>query len=121
MPPAGPALRASPPRTSLHPPRTVSSGCAVASSRAAARTHHEDQLMPRYIVERTFPDGLTIPLNDAGNNLCRTVDGRNAELGVHWLHSYVSPDKKKTFCVYDGPSPEAVRQAASRNALPVDR
>lgn len=38
-----------------------------------------------------------------------------------WVHSYVSDDKHKTFCIYDGPSPEAIRQAATRNGLPVDR
>lgn len=37
------------------------------------------------------------------------------------MHSYVSEDKTKTFCVYEGPSPEAIRKTAARNALPVDR
>ena len=45
---------------------------------------------------------------------------RNAEVGVTWIHSYVSEDKTKTFCVYDGPDPEAIRRAASVNGLPVD-
>jgi hypothetical protein len=40
---------------------------------------------------------------------------------VTWVHSYVSTDKHTTFCIYDGPSPEAVRRAAQRNGLPVDR
>jgi hypothetical protein len=40
--------------------------------------------------------------------------------GVTWLQSYVTEDRRKTFCVYDAPDPEAVRQAASRNGLPVD-
>lgn len=38
-----------------------------------------------------------------------------------WVHSYVTGDKRKTFCIYDGPSPEAIRRAASCNNLPVDR
>jgi Protein of unknown function (DUF4242) len=46
---------------------------------------------------------------------------RNCDLGITWLHSYVSEDGRKTFCVYDGPSPEAIRKAASRDELPVDR
>ncbi len=37
-----------------------------------------------------------------------------------WLHSFVSDDKRRTFCVYDAPSPEAVRRTAARNELPVD-
>jgi Protein of unknown function (DUF4242) len=77
--------------------------------------------MARYLVERTFPDGLAIPITDAGAQTCQLVVGNNAEDGVTWVHSYVTGDKHKTFCVYDGPSPEAIRQAASRNNLPVDR
>ena len=46
---------------------------------------------------------------------------RNAENGVTWLHSYVSADASRTFCVYEAPSPEAVRRAARRNGLPTDR
>jgi hypothetical protein len=76
--------------------------------------------MPRYIVERTFPDGLAIPVNEQGANTCLMVVGNNTRDGVTWVHSYVTGDKSKTFCVYDAPSPEAVRSAAQRNGLPVD-
>ncbi len=77
--------------------------------------------MPRYLVERTFPDGLAIPMTDQGAATCRTVVGNNAEELVTWVHSYVTPDKTRTFCIYDGPSPEAIRKAARRNGLPVDQ
>ena len=77
--------------------------------------------MPRYVVERTFPDGLAIPMNDQGAQICLTVVGNNLHDDVTWVHSYVTNDKKKTFCIYDAPSPEAIRRAASRNTLPVDR
>jgi len=77
--------------------------------------------MPRYMVERTFPDGLEIPVDADGAATCLNVVGHNADFGVTWVHSYVSEDKRKTFCVYDGPSPEAVRRAADANGLPVDR
>ena len=77
--------------------------------------------MPRYIVERTFPDGLEIPVADGGAEVCQAVVARNAEEGVTWVHSYVSDDRQTTFCVYDGPSPEAIRKAAAANELPVDR
>lgn len=76
--------------------------------------------MPRYLVERTFPDGLAIPMTDEGAGVCLTVVGRNADLGVTWVHSYVTEDKRKTYCIYDAPSPEAIREAAERNGLPVD-
>ena len=45
----------------------------------------------------------------------------NAADGVNWVHSYVSDDKKRSFCVYDGPSPEAIRRTATKNGLPVDK
>jgi hypothetical protein len=77
--------------------------------------------MPRYLVERTFPDGLSIPQTEAGAKACRTVVDTNAEDGVTWLHSYVTPDRTKTFCIYDAPSPEAIHHAAKGNQLPVDR
>jgi hypothetical protein len=77
--------------------------------------------MPRYVVERTFPDGLDIPTGQAGTRLCQTVVATNADDAVTWVHSYVSADRRKTFCVYDAPAPEAVRRTAARNELPVDR
>ena len=77
--------------------------------------------MPRYIVERTFHEGLQIPVNADGAAVCLNVVGNNADVGVTWIHSYVSDDKAKTFCVYDGPDPDAIRQAAERNGLPVDQ
>jgi hypothetical protein len=77
--------------------------------------------MPRYLVERTFPSGLTIPANEQGASACLAVVGKNADLGVTWVHSYVSEDHRKTYCIYDAPSPEAIRQAAERNGLPVDK
>ncbi len=77
--------------------------------------------MPRYLVERTFPDGLAIPLSEAGAVGCERVIAVNLDAGVTWLHSYVTPDRKRTFCVYDAPSPDAIRQVAERNQLPVDR
>jgi len=76
--------------------------------------------MTRYLVERTFPDGLAIPVNNEGAQVCLTVVGNNAADGVTWIHSYVTPDKKKSFCIYDAPSPEAIRTTAKRNNLPVD-
>jgi hypothetical protein len=76
--------------------------------------------MPRYIVERTFPEGLAIPANDLGAAVCLTLIGNNSQDAVTWVHSYVTNDKKKTFDVYDAPSPEAIRKAAKTNNLPVD-
>ena len=76
--------------------------------------------MPSYMVERVFPDGLNIPVNAAGADALSKVVQTNSEQGVTWVHSYVSSDKTHTFCIYDAPTPEAIRQVAERNGLPVN-
>ena len=77
--------------------------------------------MPRYLVHRSFPEGLQIPVDGEGAHMYRGVIDRNGEYGVTWVHSYVSADRRTMFCVYDAPSPEAVRKTATRNSLPVDQ
>ena len=77
-------------------------------------------VMHRYLVERTFPNGLEIPVNMEGNQMCLNVVSVNAEDNVSWVHSYVTTDHKKSFCIYDAPSPEAIRKSAEANGLPVD-
>jgi Protein of unknown function (DUF4242) len=77
--------------------------------------------MPRYMVQRTFPEGLHIQVSNGGAAIGAEVIDRNAEEGVTWISSYVSDDKTHTFCVYDAPTPEAIRKTAARNQLPVDQ
>jgi hypothetical protein len=77
--------------------------------------------MPRYLVERRFPEGLEIPTNADGAKACLEVVEQNATEDVTWVHSYVTPDRSQTFCIYDGPDVDAIRRAASRNGLPVER
>jgi hypothetical protein len=69
--------------------------------------------MPRYVIEREFTGELHLPTDELGE--------ANRNENVFWLHSYVSTDKKKTFCIYEAPSPEAIRRAANRNKLPLTR
>ena len=76
--------------------------------------------MPRFMVERTFPDGLAIPQNAEGAQVCDIVVGNNGSDGVTWIHSYVTSDKKKTFCIYDAPNEAAIRASARKNELPID-
>lgn len=77
--------------------------------------------MPRYMVERNFPDTLQLAPNAEGLKICDTVISNNTPEQVTWIHSYVSDDKTKTYCIYDAPTPEAIRIVADRNGLPVDR
>ena len=77
--------------------------------------------MPRYLIERSFPDGLIIPITKEGEEICLNLVNNNTDDNVTWVHSYVSEDKNKTFCIYDAPTPEAIRKVANKNKLPVDK
>jgi len=60
-------------------------------------------------------------MSEVGARACLGVVATNAKEGVTWVHSYVTTDKSKTFCIYDGPNPEAIRRAAGDNNLPLER
>lgn len=74
--------------------------------------------MHRYLIERTFPAGALDRLDAATK---QRVNANNASVGVRWIRSFATPDKTRTFCIYEGPSEAAVREAAKLNQLPVDR
>jgi hypothetical protein len=76
--------------------------------------------MPRYLVHRNFPDGLQFPTDANGRNAVTGIVAANLGHEVTWVHSYVSDDDRTTWCIYDAPSPEAIRLAANANDLPVD-
>src|SRR6187397_2582559 len=71
----------------------------------------------RYLVERTFPAGALDGVDAAAK---QKVNANNSTLGVAWEKSYANSNKTKLYCVYDGPSENAVREAAKINGLPVD-
>jgi hypothetical protein len=77
--------------------------------------------MPRYLIERTFSDELALPGPGQDAQARQTFIENNAQDGVTWIHSYVVLDRLKSYCIYDAPTPEAVRRAARRNGLPIDR
>jgi hypothetical protein len=71
----------------------------------------------RYVVERTFPKGALDGLNADAK---ASVNRNNAQFGVKWVMSYANAEKTRTFCIYEGPSEDAIRAAAKANKLPVD-
>jgi hypothetical protein len=71
--------------------------------------------VPIFMVERNFAEALE-PSIDAADGINRI----NTEAGVRWLYSFLSADKRKTYCLYEAPTPEAIRTAASRAGLPAD-
>ena len=77
--------------------------------------------MPRYLVERTAAEPLALPASGPGAPAQRIFVENNTRAGVVWLQSYLAPTGRKAYCVYEAPGPEAVRRAAERNGLPIDR
>jgi hypothetical protein len=71
--------------------------------------------MALFLIERNFAQQLEVS-PEAG----AAVKQVNAEVGVNWLFSFLSADKKKTYCLYEAPNAELIREAARRNNLPAD-
>jgi hypothetical protein len=83
------------------------------ATRAAAG--RRESTMPLFLIEREFAEA--VQLDPAGAAAIKAV---NADAGVNWLYSFLSADRKKTYCLYEAPSAEAIREAARLNALPAD-
>jgi hypothetical protein len=71
--------------------------------------------MPLYVIERTFAEDLDLTSEDV-----RPIDEINVDEGVRWLFSFLSADRRRTYCLYEAPSPEAVMEAARRADIPAD-
>ncbi len=71
--------------------------------------------MPLYVIERNFADQLELTDDDV--RLIQTVNG---DEGVHWLFSFLSADRRKSYCLYEAPSPDKLMDAARRANVPAD-
>ena len=71
--------------------------------------------MPLFVIERTFADQLDLTSDDV-----KLIDEVNADEGVRWLFSFLSADRRRTYCLYEAPSPDAVIAAARRANIPTD-
>ncbi len=71
--------------------------------------------MPLFLIERNFAEQLEVNRDDV-----LQVTQVNADVGIQWLFSFLSADKKKTYCLYEAPNAEAIRDAALRLNIPAD-
>jgi hypothetical protein len=71
--------------------------------------------MPYYMIERTFADQLDLTGEDIA-----LIDDINADEGVYWLFSFLSADRRRTYCLYEAPSHDAIVAAARRAGVPAD-
>lgn len=71
--------------------------------------------MALYLIERNFAEQIDVSADDV-----RAVNAINDDVGVRWILSFLSADKKKSYCVYEAHDPEAIREAARRAGVPAD-
>jgi uncharacterized protein DUF4242 len=71
--------------------------------------------MPLYVIERTFAEQLELGEDDVD-----LIEEINADEGVRWLFSFLSADRRRSYCLYEAPSPDAILAAARRANVPAD-
>jgi hypothetical protein len=71
--------------------------------------------MPLYVIERTFAEQLEL-----GDESVRQIEEVNADEGVRWVFSFLSADRRRSYCLYEAPSPDAIAAAARRADVPAD-
>jgi hypothetical protein len=71
--------------------------------------------MPLFMIERKFADQLDMTSDDVD-----LIEEINADEGVRWVFSFLSADRRRTYCLYEAPSPESIIAAARRADIPAD-
>jgi hypothetical protein len=71
--------------------------------------------MPMYVIERTFAEQLDLTSDDV-----KLIEEVNADEGVRWLFSFLSADRRRSYCLYEAPSPDMIVAAAKRAGIPAD-
>jgi hypothetical protein len=71
--------------------------------------------MALFMIERNFAQAF-----NASKSEYKAVVDTNQDAGVKWLYSFLSADKRKTYCLYEAESGDAIREAARRAGLPAD-
>jgi hypothetical protein len=68
-----------------------------------------------FLIERNFAEAV-----ETDPETMATIKAVNDEIGIQWLFSFLSADKRKTYCLYEAPNAEAIRAAARRLGVPAD-
>ena len=88
-------------------------GCALEKTTPSS---NREPTVPQFLIERNFAEQLEVSREAAS-----TIKQVNDELSLRWVFSFLSADKKKTYCLYEAPSAEAIREAARRLNIPADK
>ena len=71
--------------------------------------------MALFVIERNFAEQI-----DMGTADELGIKAVNDDVGIRWVYSFLSADKKKTYCLYEAPNAEAILEAAARLGIPAD-
>lgn len=71
--------------------------------------------MPMFVVERQFAEQF-----DPSEDAITFVDKYEVENDITWLTSFLSADKKRTYCLYECADIDVLRQHAADLGLPAD-
>jgi hypothetical protein len=71
--------------------------------------------VPLYVIERAFAEQLELTSDDV-----KLIEEVNGDEGVRWLFSFLSADRRRSYCLYEAPSPDAIVAAAKRLGIPAD-
>ncbi len=74
-----------------------------------------DPPMPVYVIERTFAEQLDLTSDDV-----QLIEDINVDEGVRWIFSFLSADRRRSYCLYEAPSADAIIDAARRANIPAD-
>lgn len=71
--------------------------------------------MPLFMIERHFAEQLEVTREQVAE-----IQLINNDAGIQWLFSFLSADKKKTYCLYEAPNAALIHEAAQRANIPAD-
>jgi len=82
----------------------------------------KEEFMSQYVVERYLP-GITPEQLTAAAVAAKSTTAEMTDEGtpVRYLRSTFLPGEEKCYCLFDGPSADAVRAANERAGIPYDR
>jgi len=71
--------------------------------------------VPRFLIERNFAEQIEVT-----KEIASAIKRVNDDLSLQWVFSFLSADKKKSYCLYEAPNAESIREAAKRLSIPAD-
>ncbi len=72
--------------------------------------------MALFMIERTFAEALA----ESSPEEVSAIEAVNEEMGLEWVQSFLSADRTRTYCLYEAPSMDLLREHAERLGIPAD-